>query len=410
MANPFDPALYLYLQSPVGVSDAAGYTRLLGKADNQKQYVEFSNAAIEGGFDVPAPNTTANLPVDANIRLYFNDPQYGPPPPPPKLPVIPVHVPIHPPAQVQRGPLGPPILPPGVYLASDGTPLEVQKARNGQITGFQATGKDGHFYSLTTGVVTEKAPGRQKNVDVLWLKASLTITVDKKDNLALVFAFRFAPTANLFQLLLQQINASTGFLAGASTGISVDYSGAVVANGTAQLTRTLSYFENSFMAQGLQIPASQQDPGMYLAAGCTFWPMIEWVEFFGPALQKMAEESTAVVAAPLAAVGSVNFTNNGVPAQYPLATYLSQAEKTVGPALGPLAASFVDTTLPFAPLAPAANWLGLLANTGTGQQALIEEFEAAYQNWLDFIAASSAPGQKKLPIDPFKPEAGDDND
>ena len=96
--------------------------------------------------------------------------------------------------------------------------------------------------------------------------------------------------------------------------------------------------------------------------------------------------------------------NTEQPAQFPLATYLSQAEKTVGPALGPLAASFVDTTLPGASLAPAAKWLGLLTNTGTGQQALITELTTAYQDWLALIAAQSAPDPNNLPIDPFNPE------
>jgi hypothetical protein len=339
------------------------------------------------------------LPVEANIRLYFSDPAYGPPPPPPKLPVGPIHPPIPQPTPQPVAPILPPVVLPNVYLASDGTLLKVEKAADGQITGFSGMGKDGHSYSLTTGVVTEMAPGRQTNKDVLWLKASLSITVDGGD-LPLVFAFRFAPTANLFEVFVQQNNVSTA--------INVDYAGATAANGTAQLTRTLLYYENSFMAQGLQVPASQQDPGMYLAAACSFWPMIDWVEFFGPALQKVAENSTAVVAAPLAAIGSVNLINNGLPAQYPLATYLSQAEKAVGPALGPLAASFVDTTLPFAPLAPAAEWLGLLTNTGTGQQALITELTTAYQNWVDWIGAQSAPGQKKPPIDPFAPVDGDE--
>jgi hypothetical protein len=396
MANPFDPALYLYLQSAVGVSDTAGYTRLLGKPANQQYYLEFSNSAIEAGFGVPAANTTANVPVEANIRLYFNDPAYGPPPPPPKLPVEPIHPPVH-----QR--LGP-ILPgpglPGVYVASDGTPLMVNTA-DGQITGFSGMGKDGHNYSLSTAIVTEKAPGRQAAgpaaVDVLWLKASLSITMDGGD--ALIFAFRFAPTANLFQVSLEQNHVSTA--------INVDYSGATGPNGTAQLTRTLLYYGNSFMAQGLQVPASQQDPGMYLAAACSFWPMIDWVDFFGPALQKVAEESTPVVATPLAAIGSVNLLNY-LPAQYPLAKYLSQAEKTAGPALGPLAASFVDTTLPFGSLAPAAMWLGLLTtNTGTGQQALITELTAAYQEWVAFIESQASGGQDNRSLNPLEPEEGD---
>lgn len=395
MANPFNPALYLYLQSAVGVSDTAGYTRLLGKTVNLQHYLEFSSSAIEAGFGVPAANTTANIPVEANIRLYFSDPAYGPPAPPPKLPIEPIHLPV----REQLGPVLPGPVLPDVYVASDGTLLKVEKAADGQITGFSGTGKDGHNYSLTTAIVTEKAQGRQTAVDVLWLKASLSITVDG-DGPPLVFAFRFAPTANLFQVIVEQNNVFTG--------INVDYAGATVANGTAQLTRTLLYYENSFMAQGLQVPASQQDPGMYLAVACSFWPMIHWVDFFAPALQKVAEESTAVVAAPLAAVGSVNFDNNGAPGQFPLATYLSQAEKTVGPALGPLAASFVDTSLPGSSLAPAAKWLGLLTNRGTGQQALITELSAAYQDWVAFIAAQSAPGQKKPPIDPFAPVEGDE--
>jgi hypothetical protein len=234
-------------------------------------------------------------------------------------------------------------------------------------------------------------------VDVLWLKASLSITMDGGD--ALIFAFRFAPTANLFQVSLEQNHVSTA--------INVDYSGATGPNGTAQLTRTLLYYGNSFMAQGLQVPASQQDPGMYLAAACSFWPMIDWVDFFGPALQKVAEESTPVVATPLAAIGSVNLLNY-LPAQYPLAKYLSQAEKTAGPALGPLAASFVDTTLPFGSLAPAAMWLGLLTtNTGTGQQVLITELTAAYQEWVAFIESQASGGQDNRSLNPLEPEEGD---
>ena len=389
MAQPFNPALYLYLQSAVGVSDTAGYTRLLGKAASLEHYLEFSNSAIEAGFGVPAANTTANLPVEANIRLYFSDAAYGPPPPPPHPPAGPIHLPVRQPA----GPIGPRPGLPNVYVASDGTLLKVERGADDLITGFSGTGKDSHYYELTSGVGTEKAPGRQADVDVLWLKASLSITVDKSD-LPLVFAFRFAPTANLFEVLVQQNHVSTG--------ISVDYAHATAANGTAQLTRTLLYYENSFMAQGLEVLASQQDPGIYLAAGCSFWPMMDWVDFFAPALEKVAEESGAVATAPLAAVGSVNLVTNVGPAQYPLATYLSQAEKTVGPALGPLAASFVDTTLPFASLAPAAMWLGSLSNAGTGLQALVAELTAAYQDWVALIAAQSSPGQKKPPIDPFE--------
>jgi hypothetical protein len=399
MANGFNPALYLYLQSAVGTSDAAGYTRLLGKTANLQHYLEFSNSAIEAGFAVPAANTTANLPVLANIRLYFSDPAYGPPPPPPSLPVEPIHGPVRERIEPIVPPVLPPTLLPGVYEASDGTVLTVEKNAGGQITGFSGTGKDGNNYALTTAIVTEKAPGRQSAVDVLWLKASLSITVGAAAP-PLVFAFRFAPTANLFQVLVEQNNVSTG--------INVDYAGATAANGSAQLTRTLLYYEDSFMSEGLQVSASQQDPGMYLAAACSFWPMIDWVDFFSPALQKVAGAPPAAATAPLAAIGSVNFLNNGVPAQYPLATYLSQAEEIVGPALGPLAASFVDSTLPFASLAQAAMWLGSLANAGTGQQALITELTTAYQDWVAFIAAQSAPDPKKLPINPFEPEEGDD--
>ena len=120
----------------------------------------------------------------------------------------------------------------------------------------------------------------------------------------------------------------------------------------------------------------------------------------------MAEQSTPAAALPGGSrIGEFNQQRGARPIS--LATYLSQAEKTVGPALGPLAASFVDTTLPFASLAPAAKWLGLLTNTGTGQQALITEATAAYQDWVAFIGAQSAPGLKKTPIDPFEPEEGD---
>jgi hypothetical protein len=95
------------------------------------------------------------------------------PPPPPNLPVEPTHLPI----RHRLEPILPPPLLPGVYVASDGTVLTLEKTADGQITGFSGTGKDGNNYSLTTAIVTEKAPGRQAAVDVLWLKASLSITV-----------------------------------------------------------------------------------------------------------------------------------------------------------------------------------------------------------------------------------------
>lgn len=144
MTSPLNPALYLYLQSKVGVSDTAGYTRLLGEQANLQHYLEFANSAIQTGTPIPAAETTANLPVDANIRLYFSDPAYGPLPPPSNAPVGPIHPPVRP----AGGPLPRPVLTDG-YAASDGTLLNVEKARNGQITGFSGTGNYQNSQSST---------------------------------------------------------------------------------------------------------------------------------------------------------------------------------------------------------------------------------------------------------------------
>jgi hypothetical protein len=401
MANPSDPALYLYLQSAVGTSDTAGYTRLLGETADLQHYLDFSSSAIEAGTPVPAPNTRASLPVDANIRLYFSDSTYGPPPPPPKFPNGPVHVPV-------RKPLGLDLLhPPLIYTyeASDGTPLATGKDANGQVTSFSGTGKDGHAYALTTAVVTENAAGREvvngQAVNVLWLKASLSVTVDGAAAAqALVFAVRFAPTANLFQVSVEKDNVLTT--------IDVDYANATANNGTGQLTRRLLYYGNSFMAQGLQVSANQQGPGMYLAAACSFWPMIGWVDFFGPALQRVVGNPPALAASPLVTVGSVNLATQ-TPGQYLLANYLSDAQQKVVPGLGPLAASFVDTTLPGASLAWAAQWLGLLmTSTAAGRQALTAELTAAYDEWVAYISSSS--GQRKTHLNPFEPNIPPDDD
>jgi hypothetical protein len=405
MANPFDPALFLILQSDVGVSDTAGYTRLLGQKANLQRYLEFANSAIEAGFNVPAALSHMNAPVDINIRLYFSDPPYGPPPPlvaPP--PIVPIHPPVPLPTHPQPRELNPNLpvhLPTIGYEASDGTPLTVTKERGGQITGFSGTGKDTNNYSLSTAVVTKMLPGRPNTPKVLWLEASMSITVTTATGVvfpALNFGFRFAPTANLFEVYLHQNNVSTA--------IGVDYSGALEAGGTAQLARTLYYYQNAFVTQSLQIPASQMDPGLYLPAACSFWPMIGWVDFFAPALQKIAEGPAVAVAAPLEALGSVNLIDHGLPGDYPLSKYLSDALPGVGPALGPLAASFVDTTLPFGPLAHAARWLGLLSNTGTGLQALTAEFTAAYNDWVNWIKSLSAPDQLHPRINPFRTKDG----
>ena len=64
-----------------------------------------------------------------------------------KLPVEPIHLPVHQPL----GLILPRPGPPGVYVAGDGTPLNVVNAADGQITGFSGMER--------TATTTRSPPG-----------------------------------------------------------------------------------------------------------------------------------------------------------------------------------------------------------------------------------------------------------
>jgi hypothetical protein len=382
--EPNDVNSFLLEGTQSGPSPNAGFTRLTSKGP-LTQFVEFRSIDRADPKVGPfPPGSHATYLVKNTSELHFSD--YDVPPP--------AAAPVFPAGPLKRG--APPApAPAGEYLASDGTILK-PTITNGQITGFSGKSKAGDTYALSVHTGASRGP-KNLTKDQTWVTARINITKTgdntKNGGEPLIFGFSYSPLYVFFSVFLEQGEISTG--------INLDYH-ALVSNGQggsegpASAARGLTYYGDSYSLQILPVDAEQNDPKIYLPARLAMWPFLERAAFFAPALRTIAAETAGtlpVSAHPLASIGSL-------PVVWPAAidTYVTQTLAVVGPALGPLAASFVpppDSGI--AGMDDAARWLGWILMRGSGSPNLVAAIEGQYNYWKAQVPPAGAP-RGALPV------------
>jgi hypothetical protein len=256
------------------------------------QFVEFLEADLADPAVVPAsPNTKATELVKIDSSLHFSDyPLPGTAP----LPIGPI-VPIHPgPAPLPVGPIAPihpePV-PSGGFVGNEGTVLTVTRA-SGQITILSAESKDSHKYVLTLETFSSTAADVPPNFKP-WCAARMSLS-DNGDA-PLQFGFAYCPLEEQFDIFLERQNVSTGIAVNLQP-LALQPDGSIL--GTATLSRDLTYYKNPFGTQTLAMDPESTDPAMYLPISAAFWPYLQRVGFFAPALRALASQTADQVAPP----------------------------------------------------------------------------------------------------------------
>jgi hypothetical protein len=288
--------------------------------------------------------------------------------------------------------------PAGLFQGSDGTDLTVQ-TKSGQVVGFTGKGKDGHNYGLSVQISSETAPGRVQGTTATWMFARMTMTQDA--NPGLIVGFGYCPSDNLMNVFAECANVQTSLM--------IDHSQSQLPNGTTAMTNNLSYYDVSMMAQTLKFAASQTNPGMYLAPGEALWPYLTPLDFFAPALELIASQTAALLPqipapnTPAVEVGSIAF-GTFTPQTLSEESFVYNAVGTVGPALGPLAATALDPSTPVGGAIQAAlQWMAWQAFV-IDNSSLSAVLSADYAAWVAWLKANQKTGSDKKPIPIFYPK------
>ena len=159
------------------------------------------------------------------------------------------------------------------------------------------------------------------------------------------------------------------------------------------LSRDLTYYKNPFGKQTLAMDPESTDPAMYLPISAAFWPYLQRVGFFAPALRALASQTADQLAPP---AKPPLHTLASLQAYNPLQAFVSNSISLVGPALGPFAASFIPPNdSGAAPWIDAARWLGWVLMRS---QNLTSAFTSQYEYLTSIVPATGGAGSHKLPI------------
>jgi hypothetical protein len=360
---------------------------------------------------------TASTPIGQNSNqffvqtldnLFFSD---DPPPQPanPTFPTGPINV----------GGVGPPIPLPGPhplphpnplrqFIGSDGTVIQATPTV-GEVSQLQGTSKSGDKFTLTLLHDDPSAPGRQQKVKVVWARARMSITKEPPPppppapppppDVPLVFGVAYSPTDALVKVFLQHGNVETGFVIDFGQ-LMPQADGSV--QGTAKIYRDLNYYQAQMSLRELDMDANATDPKMYLPVDNAVWREIDKLQYFEDALNLLAGRTASNIPPmprrmnPLAAMAAFALTPSVTEAEI-----VAQQSAWVGPALGPLAAEFVDPTQPVADaLRSAALWCGWELFLGAGKPDLLSAFADEFKAWQAFLAEpSNGKGRNNKPTE-----------
>jgi hypothetical protein len=413
---PTTPATSFLLDGTVTAPPTSALYMRLCQPGPVTQFVEFLLTDIAdltlGPFP---PNSKATELVNLNSNLHFSD---YPLPGPVIGPVEPIG-PIHPipvsrfaapasapgpgptptpgpgPKPTPIAPIGPihpipiPVRPEG-FVGNDGTPITV-KETSGQITQLSGESKDNHNYVLTLETFSSSAADVAPNLKP-WCGARMSVTDNGDDPLQ--FGIAYCPLEQQFDIFLERANVSIGIGANLQP-LALQPDGSVL--GSANLSRDLTYYNNSFGTQTLQMDSEATDPAMYLQIAAAFWPYLSRIGYFAPALVALASETADQVAPP---AKPPLVTLASLQAYDPVQTFVTNSIALVGPALGPFAASFIPPNdSGNAPWIAAARWCGWVLMHGAGSPNLTSAFTAQYEYFTSIVPPAGGGGAShKLPI------------
>jgi len=147
--------------------------------------------------------------------------------------------------------------------------------------------------------------------------------------------------------------------------------------GVAVVTRSVTYHDDSYSSQVLDVPGSQSDPGIYLAMP-PIQAFADPIEFLSPGLNYIRNQLQVPPLqsrSALAALGAIDPT-----VAQPEAAFVAQALNLAIAALAPLAASFATpNTLGSA---DALYWAGSLFTFGSGKQMMQDAFASLYTDYI----------------------------
>lgn len=412
---PPTPATSFLLEGTVTVPATSNLFMRLRQPGPVTQFVEFLVADIaDPTLGTSQANSKTQELVNINSNLHFSDYPLPGPVVGPVEPIAPIHpipvsrfaepasapgpgptpspgpgpkpLPIEPIAPIHPIPIP---IPAEGFVGNDGTPITVKETA-GQITQFSGESKDNHNYVLTLETFSSSAADVAQNLKP-WCAARMSVTDNGDDPLQ--FGIAYCPLEEQFDIFLERLNVSIGIGADLQP-LALQPDGSVL--GSANLTRDLTYYGNSFGAQTLQMDSEATDPAMYLPIVAAFWPYLSRIGYFAPALVALASQTAGQVAPPakppLATLASLQAYN-------PVQTFVTNSIALVGPALGPFAASFIPPNdSGNAPWIAAARWLGWVLMHGAGSANLTSAFTAQYEYFTSIVPPSGPGGSHKLSI------------
>jgi len=392
---PPTAATALLLEGTVTVpATSALYVRLRQKGP-LTQFVEFLQSDLaDPSTVIPPPNERFQNLVKIDSSLHFSDYPLPQAVPLPGRPIDPIHrgpAPQPPSPSAPAGPIEPihPIpLPSAEFLGNDGTVLTANRT-SGQVTTLSGKSKDGHNYALTLQPFSSPAAGVAPNFKP-WCSVRISVTDNGDDPLQ--FGFAYCPLEQQFDIFVERLNVSAGIAVNLQQ-LALQQDGSVL--GTAGLTRDLTYYKNPYGTQIVQMNPETTDPTMYLPISAAFWPYLQRIGFFAPALRTIASQTADQVPPPakppIHTLASLKWEDT-------VQAFVANSIALVGPALGPLAASFIPPNDSGAtPWIDAARWLGWALMKGTANPNLTAAFSGQY-GYLSSLVTPSHPPSGKIPI------------
>ncbi len=365
-------------------------------------YIRFDNAGQRANFlDIPTlailtpvnpqPDSRENCLVDVGAQFRFSD--YPAPIP------LPVGTPVGRPV--------PPRKPAGLY-GNDGTPL-VPPQMPGQVAKLSGQSTDGFTYSLSLDpfslAATQPVTGSHAWAGVCLSLAKTTTGDTSTRPPVLQFGISYNPLQSQFGVFIQCNNVILSILATMEFLYQQEETTVV-----AVLKRSLTYYDQSFGDQTINMDGNSTDPEIYLPIAGILWPYTNLFGFFAPALAYIASQTGDTLpepqSAPLSTLAHLQYLYNPglkYPPAWTLQQFITNATAQIGPLLGPFAAEFLppgDSGIQ--PWIDAARWMGWVLMEGAGKPALTTALTAQYDFWKNYVPSGGGK-PNPLPIDKALP-------
>jgi hypothetical protein len=381
------PANSVIMRGKQAASPNPGYIRLIGPGVATR-YVDMLNP---GGADQSKIGQQVAYQIPMSSELLFSD--YPLPPPPTDLAGLashPIALPTHSGAPAPSRIPVPPL--PTHYLGNDGSPITAKLNSMRQILSLSGKSKAGVVYVMSLAVWASTESGYSTPT---WVHAAINFTEHPateptQQEQPLTFSLAYSPLHRALGVFLDRSAVSpagtqwAGIITNVTTGIGVqlltDFPPLKAPIYDAIVNQGIAYYGNVYSSQSVSYTQGQNTPQIFLPTRLALWPFADRVSYFAPALHAIAASTGGVlptVATPWLTLASVNQQVTS----YTSSSYLSYAVPVVGPAIGPLAATFVTPeNSGIVGLDDAASWLGWVLMNGPAREGLNATLVTAYNS------------------------------